>query len=212
MAIVSQKMSQQSRETLIQRVSLVDDLDALRRGHSPLALVERLSARFAEVEQNIQAFIPEENRFERLRRDAESLRERYPQPAARPPLFGALLGVKDIFHADGFTTRAGADLPHPLFAGDEAHIRDATEARRRLGSWQNSYHRICLLRAGSHAQSTQHRPYARWQQQWIGGCGGGRFGACGASVHRQSARSYVPRLIAALSAISRRLAASAQPD
>ncbi len=122
MAIVSQKMSQQSRETLIQRVSLVDDLDALRRGHSPLALVERLSARFAEVEQNIQAFIPEENRFERLRRDAESLRERYPQPAARPPLFGALLGVKDIFHADGFTTRAGADVPHPLFAGDEAHI------------------------------------------------------------------------------------------
>ena len=122
MAIVSQKMSHQSKETLIQRVSLVDDLDALRRGLSPVALVERLAPRFKAVERNIQAFMADEERFQRLQRDAQALLDRYPQPAARPPLFGALLGVKDIFHAEGFTTRAGADVPHPLFAGDEAHI------------------------------------------------------------------------------------------
>ena len=122
MAIVSQKMSHQSKETLIQRVSLVDDLDALRRGLSPVALVERLAPRFKAVERNIQAFMADEERFQRLQRDAQALLDRYPQPAAWPPLFGALLGVKDIFHADGFATRAGADIPYPLFAGDEAHI------------------------------------------------------------------------------------------
>ena len=66
MAIVSQKMSQQPSDSLIQRVSLVDDLDALRRGLSPLVLVERLARRFKAVEQNLEAFLAEEERFERL--------------------------------------------------------------------------------------------------------------------------------------------------
>ncbi len=120
-AIVTQKMSQHS-ESLIQRVSLVDDLEAMRLGLSPIALVERLSARFEEVEEKIQAFVAEQNRFERLRLDAEALVDRYPRQAERPPLFGALLGVKDIFHADGFTTRAGTAVPPGLFAGEEAKI------------------------------------------------------------------------------------------
>ncbi|MCY4018920.1 MAG: amidase [Chloroflexi bacterium] len=115
-------MSQQPIESLIQPLSLVDDLDAMRRGLSPLVMVERLSARFAEVEDKIQAFVAEENRFDRLRRDAEALLDRHPQRAERPPLFGALLGIKDIFHAGGFTTRAGAALPPDLFAGEEAKI------------------------------------------------------------------------------------------
>lgn len=122
MAIVSQKMTQGSKESLIQRVSLVDDLEAMRQGLSPMTLVERLSARFAAVEEEIQAFVAEERRFDRLRLDAEALVDRHPQGAQRPPLFGALLGVKDIFHADGFPTRAGTAVPPHLFAGEEAKI------------------------------------------------------------------------------------------
>ncbi|MCY4072728.1 MAG: amidase [Chloroflexi bacterium] len=112
----------QHLESLIQRVSLVDDLEAMRRGLAPMALVERLSARFAEVEEKIQSFVAEENRFDRLRLDAEALVDGYPGQAERPPLFGALLGVKDIFHAEGFTTRAGTAVPPGLFAGEEAKI------------------------------------------------------------------------------------------
>lgn len=116
------KSSQPLGESLIQPVSLVDDLEAMRAGLPPAALVRRLSARFARVEPEIAAFLDEEDRFDRLRQDAEALLERYPQGAQRPPLFGALLGIKDIFHADGFTTRAGAALPPRLFAGAEASI------------------------------------------------------------------------------------------
>ena len=116
------KMSQPPIEPLIHRVSLVDDLDAMRLGLSPMALVERLSARFAAVEAKIQAFVAEEDRFDRLRLDAGALVDGHPGHAERPPLFGALLGVKDIFHADGFPTRAGTAVPSHLFAGEEAKI------------------------------------------------------------------------------------------
>ncbi len=116
------EMSQQPINSLIQRVSLVDDLGTMRLGLSPMVLVQRLSARFAEVEEKIQSFVTEENHFDRLRLDAEALVDRHPQQAQRPPLFGALLGVKDIFHADGFPTRAGAAVPPYLFAGEEARI------------------------------------------------------------------------------------------
>ncbi len=107
---------------LIQRLSLVDDLEAMRLGLSPMAMIERLSARFADVEEKLQSFVAEENRFNRLRLDAEALVDRHPGQAERPPLFGALLGVKDIFHADGFPTRAGTAVPQQLFAAEEATI------------------------------------------------------------------------------------------
>ena len=115
-------MCQQSADSLIRRVSLVDDLESMRAGLSPRALVERLSVRFAEVEHKIQAFVAEEKRFARLRLEAEALVDRHPQQSERPPLFGALLGIKDIFHANGFTTRAGSAVPPQLFAGEEARI------------------------------------------------------------------------------------------
>ena len=54
---------------------------------SPLDCLERLSARFDEREGDLQAFLPEDGRFERLRGEAERLLARYPEPADRPPLF-----------------------------------------------------------------------------------------------------------------------------
>ncbi len=82
--------------------------------------LDRLEAHFDEREPLVLAFLPEEGRFARLRREAEALLKRYPQPESRPPLFGVLVGVKDIFHVDGFVTRAGSRLPPEVLQGAEA--------------------------------------------------------------------------------------------
>lgn len=78
--------------------------------------------RFTHIEPLIQSFIPEDNRFERLRTQARELETRHYDFTKRPPLFGVLVGVKDIFHADGFITRAGTQVPPDVFAGNEAAI------------------------------------------------------------------------------------------
>ncbi|MEJ2750306.1 MAG: amidase, partial [Anaerolineae bacterium] len=52
--------------------------------------------------------------------DAQRLLEQCPDPTNRPPLFGLPIGVKDIFHVDGFITRAGSQLPPEILQGDEA--------------------------------------------------------------------------------------------
>ena len=85
-----------------------------------LALLEEVEGRFKAREPQVLALVPEEGRFERLRREARALLDRYPEPGARPPLFGVLVGVKDIFHVDGFLTRAGSKLPPDLFQGGES--------------------------------------------------------------------------------------------
>jgi Asp-tRNA(Asn)/Glu-tRNA(Gln) amidotransferase A subunit family amidase len=82
--------------------------------------LDRLEARFAEREPAVRAFLPEEGRFDRLRRDLDRLQERWPEPAHRPPLFGVLVGVKDIFRVDGFPTRGGSKLPPEVLAGPQA--------------------------------------------------------------------------------------------
>jgi Asp-tRNA(Asn)/Glu-tRNA(Gln) amidotransferase A subunit family amidase len=82
--------------------------------------IERTRARFEALEPSIRAFLPEHGRFDRLRREALSLCDRYPDPDARPPLFGVLVGVKDLFHVDGFPTRAGSRLPPSEMHGPEA--------------------------------------------------------------------------------------------
>ncbi|MBW8877307.1 MAG: amidase [Acidobacteria bacterium] len=79
-----------------------------------------LAACFAEREPEVRAFLPEEGRFERLRREAEALQSRWPDPKRRPPLFGVPVGVKDVFHVDGFPTRGGSRLPPETLRGPEA--------------------------------------------------------------------------------------------
>ena len=44
------------------------------------SLLDRLEARFADREPALQAFVPEDGRFERLRREAEALLARWPDP------------------------------------------------------------------------------------------------------------------------------------
>ncbi|HYE35228.1 amidase [Methylocaldum sp.] len=93
----------------------------LRSGEWPLLeYLRELESRFAKVEPNLLAFVPEEDRWARLYREAKELLRRYPEPDHRPPLFGVPVGVKDIFHIEGFETRAGSLLPPEALSGMEA--------------------------------------------------------------------------------------------
>lgn len=87
---------------------------------SPRDLISSLQSLFDSREPEVLAFIPESNRFERLEREAEELVKKYPDANNRPPLFGMTIGVKDIFHVDGFVTQAGSKLPAQDLQGDEA--------------------------------------------------------------------------------------------
>jgi len=96
-------------------------IESLRTGE--LTLPEYLwqaDTRFAEREPSVLSFIPEEERFVRLHKEADALLSTYPDIVNRPPLYGMLAGVKDIFHVDGFTTQAGSHLPFEIFQGNEA--------------------------------------------------------------------------------------------
>ncbi len=80
----------------------------------------RLQLHFESREAQIHAFLPEGGRFDRLRADAKALQFRFPRPEDRPPLYGVPVGVKDIFHVDGYPTKAGSRLPEELLGGAEA--------------------------------------------------------------------------------------------
>ncbi|MFB6108106.1 MAG: amidase [Haloplanus sp.] len=103
---------------------------ALRSGErTPTELVADLRDRLDAVEGDVQAFVPETGRGDRLAREAAALEARDDDPARRPPLFGVPVGVKDIFHVDGHRTEAGADVPASALTGPESaafeRLRDA---------------------------------------------------------------------------------------
>jgi Asp-tRNA(Asn)/Glu-tRNA(Gln) amidotransferase A subunit family amidase len=108
---------------LIRTHWLAPTAEALRIGRMDIIeYVERICARVAEIEPKIEAMLPEPDRLDRLRTEAGALQARFPDPADRPPLYGVLVAVKDIFHVSGFVTRAGAEVPPDLFAGTEAAV------------------------------------------------------------------------------------------
>jgi Asp-tRNA(Asn)/Glu-tRNA(Gln) amidotransferase A subunit family amidase len=96
-------------------------IEELRSGQLLLPdFLAQVEARFNQHELSILAMIPDEKRFDRLYEEAEVLVLAYPDLIKRPLMFGALLGVKDIFHVEGFTTQAGSRLPSEIFQGTEA--------------------------------------------------------------------------------------------
>src|SRR5215208_5431361 len=96
-------------------------IEDLRAGQLLLPdFLAQVEARFTQLESSIQALIPDEGRFDRLYDEAEALVLSYPDLIKRPLIFGALLGVKDIFYVDGFPTQAGSRLPPEVFHGKEA--------------------------------------------------------------------------------------------
>ncbi len=86
------------------------------------AWLAELEAQFERIEPAVQAFVPEDGRFERLRRELDELERTHPEPGSRPPLFGVLFGVKDILHVDGLPTGAGFAPPTDVLAGPEAEL------------------------------------------------------------------------------------------
>lgn len=101
--------------------SLATVAQALHSGDLSLhTYLDELEERFQNREPEVLAFLPEEGRFQRLRREAQGLFERYQESHVRPPLFGVPVGVKDIFHVDGFETQAGSQVPAERIAGPEA--------------------------------------------------------------------------------------------
>lgn len=94
---------------------------ALRQGQEDIhAQLDLFCERVRTIDPHIQAFLPDREHCERLHAQAEALAQRIPDPVQRPPLFGIPVGVKDIFHVEGFVTRAGSQLPPDELAGPEA--------------------------------------------------------------------------------------------
>jgi Asp-tRNA(Asn)/Glu-tRNA(Gln) amidotransferase A subunit family amidase len=98
---------------------LADAVAGLQRGQrAPTQYAESCLGRLAAVEPHVRAFLPEPERQDRLAMEAAELEAEYGE--AKPPLYGVPVGVKDIFHVDGFPTRAGSELPPEALAGPQA--------------------------------------------------------------------------------------------
>ncbi len=108
---------------LIHPAHLAETVAALATGaHDLHDLIDQRCDLIEQIEPTIESLLPEPERRLRLHREADALLARATGAAQRPPLFGALVGVKDIFHADGFVTRAGTAVPPETFAGAEAAV------------------------------------------------------------------------------------------
>ncbi|MFE2379116.1 amidase [Streptomyces sp. NPDC059398] len=81
-----------------------------------------------DLDREIQAFVPEPARAERIAAETAAVTARWPDPADRPPLFGVPVGVKDIIHVDALPTRAGSALPPEALAGRQATVVDRLRA------------------------------------------------------------------------------------
>lgn len=98
---------------------------------SLVGLVEEICDRIDTVEHAVLALLPEEGRRRRLASEALRLEEANGALPGGLPLYGLVLGVKDIFSADGFETGAGSKLPTELFCSAEA---PSVTALKRAGA------------------------------------------------------------------------------
>lgn len=106
---------------LLNSAPLAATVDDLRDGGIDLhTYIDQMCDRIDELDPQVEAFLPEAERRPRLHADADALLVAYPNPLDRPPLFGALVAVKDVFHVDRFITRAGSEIPPELFTGPQA--------------------------------------------------------------------------------------------
>jgi Asp-tRNA(Asn)/Glu-tRNA(Gln) amidotransferase A subunit family amidase len=96
-------------------------LKLLRSGELDISIYFAiLEENFKEREPTVAAFLQEDDRFTRLKWETDILQKKYPNNDKRPPLFGLPIGVKDIFHVKGFSTKAGSALPEDRLFGHEA--------------------------------------------------------------------------------------------
>ncbi|MGH3491474.1 MAG: amidase family protein, partial [Actinopolymorphaceae bacterium] len=102
---------------------LVDQVAAVRRGDLDLVtFADEICTRIESVDADLQSFVGEPDRRQRLRIEARDCLRRWPDPQDRPPLFGVPLGVKDIVDVDGLPTRAGSELPVEAIAARDGRV------------------------------------------------------------------------------------------
>ena len=106
-----------------------DDLDPLVRSlrtgdRQPAELADDCCDRLDAVDDDVEAILPEAGRRDRLTREAAALSARHDKPSGRPPLFGVPVGVKDIFHVDGYATKAGSSVPPAAITGEQSTAVD----------------------------------------------------------------------------------------
>jgi len=82
--------------------------------------IDDICDRIDSVNSDVVALTPECERKKRLQNRVDSLQKKH--STSNNPLFGIPIGVKDVIHVDGFTTRAGTALPPELFQGSEAPV------------------------------------------------------------------------------------------
>ncbi|MBW2030009.1 MAG: amidase [Deltaproteobacteria bacterium] len=99
----------------------LDTILKLRSGEIDLSQhMKEICGRIEAFDPKLRALVPDTFDRDRILKEASLLKERYPAPDSRPPLFGLSLGVKDIFRVWGLPTRCGSRLPPELFQGVEA--------------------------------------------------------------------------------------------
>lgn len=105
------------------KIELLKTINSLKNGDLNLiTFINSLCDRIDQVEPFIESLLPEQNRRQRLLKEANDLLLKYPNPENRPSLFGLPVGIKDLYRVDGFTTSCGSKLPSNLFEGKEAEI------------------------------------------------------------------------------------------
>ena len=108
----------------------------LRSGKRALeTYVAECCKRVDEWDGDIRAMLPEANRLQRLLDDAARLAGR----DEIPPLFGALVAVKDIFHVEGFETRAGSGVPPEVLTGARRWVHKGFAGGGCSGARQSGY-------------------------------------------------------------------------
>jgi len=111
---------------MIAEASLAARAAALRSGDRTLkSQLDETTARFEAIEPEIKAFVPEADRWDRLARDGDRLERQWAVGDWRPALYGIPVGIKDIFHVDGFGTRAGSSVPPGALAGPQGSVVDS---------------------------------------------------------------------------------------
>jgi len=116
-------VSTSSDPELVAPLSLTEQVSATRSGELPLQdLIAQTLERLELVNPSVRAILPDPRLRERLSSEAADIIDRWPTPSLRPPLFGAMVAVKDIFNVSRMPTRAGSAVPPESFSGREADV------------------------------------------------------------------------------------------
>jgi len=102
-------------------VSLEKTAEELKFGQkSPEEYIKKVCKKIDNTDSQVKSLINEYDRENRLLSDLNKLNDQIERSNAQ--LYAVPVGIKDIIHVDGFTTRAGSSLPPELIQGPEATV------------------------------------------------------------------------------------------